>query len=60
MQNCNKDIKSVCADCGHPFTITASEERFYTSKGMPLPKRCAPCRAERKATINQEGRWRND
>ncbi|MFA5064944.1 MAG: zinc-ribbon domain containing protein [Dehalococcoidia bacterium] len=58
MQNSNKDIKSVCADCGHPFIITVSEERFYISKGMPLPKRCSLCRAQRKATINTERGWR--
>ena len=61
MQNSNnyEDRTLNCVDCGRPFIITVSEQRFYISKGMPLPKRCAACRAERKATINPEGQWRN-
>jgi hypothetical protein len=43
-----KELTCVERDCGKTFTITESEERFYTDKGYYLPKRCADCRARRK------------
>jgi hypothetical protein len=49
--------KSIhCTDCGTTFTFTAGEQEFYASKGFTNePKRCAPCRATRKAQRNGNG-----
>lgn len=44
-----------CVECGAVFHIAVGEQRFYERKAQelgrpfPLPKRCKPCRAERKA-----------
>jgi hypothetical protein len=38
-----------CVSCGNSYTLTAGEMSFYTSKQWNLPKRCAACRAERRA-----------
>ena len=49
-----EDITQPCIDCKKDFTITIGEQEFYASKmdenGKPynLPKRCKPCRAEKK------------
>jgi len=49
----------VCLDCQHDFVWTAGDQLFYFGKKLLPPKRCAPCRARRKATITpppDEGR----
>ncbi len=51
-----KDETFNCIDCGKQWVFTISEQKFYSSKGLTMPKRCPACRAERKATINREGR----
>lgn len=50
-----RPIARACIEesCGKAFTITVGEQRFYVSKAMDLPKRCAECRRMRKATINR-------
>ena len=48
----------TCKECGEIFTITESEERFYTDKGLYLPKRCPKCRARRKEEKdNSDRKW---
>ncbi len=48
-----QDITLNCVDCGKPFTFTASEQEFYASKGFDnSPKRCAACRAAKKARMD--------
>lgn len=54
-----QDITIVCIErnCERPerkFTITASEQAFFVSKGYHLPKRCPKCREDKKARMNQE------
>ncbi len=44
-----QDLIEICRDCQKEFTITASEQSFYESKELAFPKRCAECRAARKA-----------
>ena len=50
-----KTIKCIEKDCPNSFVLTAGEQEFYASKkdenGQPFnpPKRCAECRAKRKA-----------
>ena len=39
----------TCADCGMEFTFTASEQQFYADREFSEPRRCASCRANRKA-----------
>lgn len=52
------DKEVECVECHEIFTITESEERFYTDKGLYLPKRCAKCRARRKEEkANQDRNW---
>jgi CxxC-x17-CxxC domain-containing protein len=39
-----------CADCGIDFVFSASEQSFFAEKGFAsAPKRCASCRAQRRA-----------
>jgi hypothetical protein len=35
--------------CGASFIIKADEREWYRAQGFDLPKRCKPCRAQRKA-----------
>ena len=44
-----------CADCGQEFTFTASEQDFYAQRGFTEPRRCASCRASRKAARGDSG-----
>ena len=41
----------TCSDCGIDFVFSASEQAFFAEKGFAsAPKRCASCRAQRRAT----------
>ena len=41
----------TCADCGIDFVFSASEQEFFAQKGFTsAPKRCASCRAQRRAS----------
>lgn len=45
-----QDRTIECADCRTNFVFTAKEQDFYERKGFrDMPKRCKPCREERKA-----------
>lgn len=44
------DKTLTCADCGQPFTFTASEQQFYADRQFSEPRRCPSCRALRKAS----------
>ena len=46
------DKTLTCADCGQQFVFTASEQDFYAQRGFTEPRRCAICRASRKAARN--------
>ena len=40
-----------CVDCGVEFTHSAADQEYYAQKGFASdPKRCASCRAYRRAT----------
>ena len=45
-------IGSGCVECGKAFKLMESEQTFYIQRGLDLPKRCAPCRAERRSADN--------
>ena len=49
------DKNLTCADCGQEFVFTASEQDFYAQRGFTEPRRCASCRASRKAARNSDG-----
>jgi CxxC-x17-CxxC domain-containing protein len=49
------DKNLTCADCGQEFVFTASEQDFYSQRGFTEPRRCASCRASRKAARNSDG-----
>ena len=41
----------TCTDCGIDFVFSASEQEFFAEKGFAsAPKRCASCRAQRRAS----------
>jgi hypothetical protein len=48
------DFEGVCIDCGRNFTIVRSQVRWFESRGIPLPKRCKPCRDHRRAIDEAE------
>jgi hypothetical protein len=57
------DVRLRCADCGTVFLFSQGERRVYIEKGFGLPKRCRPCRDERRrqrerAEVRQAN-WRN-
>ncbi len=43
------DKTLTCSDCGMEFAFTEREQAFYAEKGFTEPRRCASCRASRKA-----------
>jgi CxxC-x17-CxxC domain-containing protein len=49
------DKNLTCADCGQEFSFTASEQDFYAQRGFTEPRRCASCRASRKAARGDNG-----
>ena len=55
------DQTLLCEDCFKPFVFTEKEQDFYARKGFTPPKRCKPCRDERKVAFenraqgNEEG-----
>ncbi len=50
------DQTMVCVDCGVEFIHSAADQEYYTQKGFTSePKRCASCRAYRRATRDGSG-----
>jgi len=46
-----EDKRLTCAECGKPFTFTASEQLFFWSKNLKPRLRCHSCCQRRKRTI---------
>ena len=46
-----RDLTLHCCECGRDFVFTLAEQLFFQSKQLSVPKRCRPCRAERKARL---------
>ena len=55
MYSAMTDKTLTCADCGQDFTFTASEQQFYADRQFSEPRRCATCRAVRKAARGGAG-----
>jgi CxxC-x17-CxxC domain-containing protein len=49
------DKTLTCSDCGQEFTFTGAEQQFYADRGFSEPRRCASCRAIRKAQRGESG-----
>jgi hypothetical protein len=49
----DKSIK--CAECGAEFVFTAAEQETYEQRGYSEPKRCKPCREQRRAARPRRG-----
>ena len=50
------DKQIQCVDCGKEFTFSAAEQEFFAQKGYTNePKRCLPCRQNRKAEKGGNG-----
>jgi hypothetical protein len=43
-----QDRTLLCSDCDTPFIFTAGEQQFFADKGYATPKRCHPCRQDRR------------
>jgi CxxC-x17-CxxC domain-containing protein len=51
-----QDRTLQCSDCRQDFIFTAGEQEFYERKGFKeIPKRCKPCREQRKARRSDGG-----
>lgn len=54
------DKEITCKDCRRPFIWTAGEQAYFAEKGFDkVPKRCVPCRRERRVEM-AERRVRSD
>ena len=40
----------LCADCGEAYSMTAEHLGWFYERGLNPPKRCEPCREERRGT----------
>ena len=50
-----EDREVTCLDCGESFAFSAEDQEFFAQKGYSEPKRCASCRAARKANSSRGG-----
>lgn len=48
-----EDIKKICP-CGATFFFTVRDQEFYQKKGFEPPKRCKPCRFEKKKSFGDK------
>jgi hypothetical protein len=53
MDDQKKGVVMRCVACGMGYVLTPGERDFYEAKGLCLPKRCAPCRQQRRATLER-------
>lgn len=44
-------MKIKCIQCGLDFVFTIGEQRYFASKGLVQPRRCAACREIRRQNI---------
>ena len=49
------DKTLVCMDCNQEFAFTSSEQQFYADRQFSEPRRCASCRAAKKAARGEGG-----
>lgn len=46
--------KRICADCGQTFTLTQADIDFFLGRQLQIPRRCQPCRHERRRAASAE------
>jgi CxxC-x17-CxxC domain-containing protein len=51
----HSDRELRCASCGQRFLFSSGEQAYYAQNGLQDPRRCKPCRAQRKAQGAQGG-----
>lgn len=51
--------KYKCVSCGANYSLTDSEKSFFEGKGLDIPKRCKPCRKNKKE-VNHSHSKRDD
>lgn len=49
-----EDKSITCRDCQEDFLWSGGEQRFYAAHDYDAPRRCKPCREERKARRAQQ------
>jgi hypothetical protein len=49
-----KDKQLRCKICGHRFTFTIGEQRFYRDRGLAEPRRCPTCRRVKREELRNE------
>lgn len=49
------EITKVCRNCTRPFTISASEQAWFLDHGLTIPRRCQPCREQRRKADPKSG-----
>jgi CxxC-x17-CxxC domain-containing protein len=55
-----EDKVLTCQDCGTQFVFSANEQAFYAERGFANePKRCGPCRQNRKSQRGGGGGYAN-
>lgn len=54
----HSDRELVCASCSQRFLFSAGEQAYYAQNGLQDPRRCKPCRAQRKAQAAEDGERR--
>ena len=55
MYQASADKTLSCVDCRQDFIFTATEQQFYADRQFSEPRRCASCRASRKAARGDTG-----
>lgn len=52
----DKEIECVekGTNCEGTFIFTEGEQKYYSDKGLYEPKRCKPCRKERKENLRRQ------
>lgn len=52
------DLTIECVGCGTPFLFSRGEQDFFRDKELTPPKRCQPCRDERR--VRKGGEYRSE
>lgn len=52
------DKELLCEDCKKKFVFEAGEQKFFAIKGFKQPKRCQPCRFNKRSTDDKRSETR--
>lgn len=49
-----QDRTIICVECGAPFVFSVRDQEYYETQGFTHPpKRCRPCRTQKKSQFDQ-------